>query len=194
MSKASYRLRSMESFRVAASSVNNVALIPEVQHALTSWIKRTVPNERGVLIGGLAMAFYAPPRTTQDVDMLYLHSSDIPGEVVGFKYHRKGAFQENTTHVEVEVVAADTIGIPSSVAKRVVDTAVTYDGVKVASLQALIVLKLYGAKEPRRRFKDLGDVQRLLEHNRAININLGEWSLSKQQMAWLTEITHSLMT
>lgn len=189
MTNAAHRLRSMKVFRAAVSSLSNVALVPEVQHALAAWVRSKVGLEKGVLIGGLAMSFYSAPRATQDVDLLFISDSSIPGEVPGFKRHRPGAFQERETHVEVEVSTAKSFHLPPSVATKVIKTAVVHDGLKVASLEALVVLKLYGSLSPKRKFKDLGDVQLLVQHHPEVDVD--DWELSDAQRAVLQEIRDS---
>ena len=188
MINARARLRDMRTFTAAVSSVRNVALIPEVQSALLSWLAATVPAERGVLIGGLAMSFYAAPRATTDVDLLYLSSSAVPMAVEGFKRHRKGVFQDKATHVEIEVTDPASVKLPLAVVRRVIETAITIDKIKVASLEGLIALKLYGALTASRKFKDLGDVQRLVQQHPYVVVDAAEWCLTPQQQAWLTEI------
>ena len=181
------KLRSMAAYRIAATNLSHVAMIPEVQHALVEWIKSTTPTNRGVLIGGLAMSFYAKPRTTDDVDLLFLEASEIPGEVVGFKRYRPGAFREKETHVDIEVTTPASFDLLTpAVARKVMETAVEFDGLKVASREGMLALKLCGAQTPKRKFKDLADVVSLLDGN--VGLPMDDWPLSNEALRLLGEI------
>lgn len=158
----------------------SASISPEVKKALTDWIKHTQPNERGVLIGGLALSFYATPRYTEDVDVLFLNEADIPKIVDGFKRNRKSSFENKSTGVEIELVTRGLVAMPQHIIERVYKTAVEHDGIKVASLEGLIVLKLYGALNPKRQHRDLGDIERILEHNK--KPDLTEWNLPESAL------------
>lgn len=182
-------LRDMNYSLSSVKTLKNSALIPEVEHALLQWVNSKVKDQApGVLIGALAMSFYTKPRATTDVDLLFLTQGDIPDEVIGFKRHRSGAFQENKTHVEVEVVLPATINVSSSIAKKVADTSILIEGLRVASLEGLIVLKLFGSDNVKRELKDLGDIVSMLDSQPSITINsLSEWSLSETHKAKLID-------
>ena len=179
--------RNMAAYRIAATNLGHVALLPEVQHALTAWIKATTPSNRGVLIGGLAMSFYAKPRTTDDVDLLFLEAHHIADELPGFKRYRPGAFQENSTHVSIEVTTPASFDLLTpAIARKVVETAVEFDGLKVASREGMIALKLCSAQTPKRKFKDMADIVSLLEGN--IGLPMAGWPLSNKAFQLLGEI------
>lgn len=185
-------MRNMSAYASSVSQLKDAALVPEVSHALVSWVKATAQaagvSKPGVLIGGLALSFYAPPRYTQDVDVLFLSEQDLPDDVPGFVRHRKSAYQEKKTQVEVELTTPASIGIPRPLAVKVFETAKDHSGLKVASREALIALKLFGASNsPKREFKDLADVVSLLEHNPDLPMN--EWLsfLSKRQVEMLND-------
>jgi hypothetical protein len=169
------RLRDMSVFRVKSATIDHVAISPEVQHTLTTWIKSNNTNP-GVLIGGLAMSFYCKPRYTQDADVLYLQLSDVPKEVDGFKAHRKLAFEERKTRAEVEIVTPESVGLPYRIAKRVIEDAVDRGGIKVASLDSMLVLKLFGSLTAKRHRKDLADIVSMLSECKQIP-NLSSWNL-----------------
>ena len=149
----------------------------EVIKAYNDWIK-TNPN--GVLIGGLALSYYVKPRFTQDVDFLFLDVSDIPNSVTGFKRHRPGAFQHNTTHVEVEVVTGKSINASDEMIQKIFDTAVVHDGVKIASPSGLVALKL-----GRLNMRDKGDIVDLIN---CCEIDLSEYPISENQMLSYEEL------
>ncbi len=176
-------LRDMRVYSSRVTSLEHVALVPEVQHTLLAWVKaKTGSHAPGVLIGGLALSFYVKPRETTDVDLLFLSPADVPGprEVPGFRRHRPSAFQENQTHIEVEVttVASFNGNLPPAVAQKVFATAVNHSGMKVASLEGLLALKLCSSfsTEKRRFLTDCGDIENLL-NSVPTPPDLKEWPL-----------------
>ncbi len=184
-------IRNMEFARTSVSSWRNAAFVPEVGHALAKWVKaKTGAVAPGILIGGLAMSFYAKPRYTEDIDLLFLEDHEVPKEVEGFKKHRLSAFEDREDNVEVELVTATSIGIPQVVARKVIETAVEYDGIRVASLEAMVVLKLYGSDNPRRLHHDMADVDRILENHP--NVDLSGWLLTPKQKARFVESYHRM--
>jgi hypothetical protein len=171
------KLRNMRFATAIVHDLSHVALVPEVQHTLIQWIKAKVgPVAPGILIGGLAMSFYAKPRTTQDIDLLFLSEALIPLKMTGFRRNRKGAFENRDTNVVVEVITPESINLPSAVAQKVYQTARNHSNLKVASLEAMIVLKLFGADSKKRELQDLGDIVRMLESNP--EVYLQDWPLS----------------
>lgn len=169
------KFRDMRPYREQATSLTHVALVPEVQKTLLRWVA-SVSSPNMVLIGGLAMSFYSPPRETIDVDLLFLTDQDIPEVVSGFRKHRKGAFEEHDTRVEVETTTPKSINIDIHLAKKVIETAVTHEGLKVASLSGLIALKLVSSLVTKRSLRDLGDIQILVNAHPTASID--GWPLS----------------
>ena len=184
----------MTPYKNAVTATKHVALVPEVQHAFEVWFHQSGLNVKtaGVLIGGLAMSFYRPPRYTEDIDILFLHQSDIPNELPKFKRIRPGAFQENHTQVEIEVVTPVSFqDLPVVVVQKVIDTAVLHNGVKVASREAMVVLKLYSSFARHRRLKDLADVESLVI-NQSPSISLNDWHLEPKHSQRLQEVLDGL--
>ena len=185
-------LRDIRSMQQAVCSTRNAAMVPEVQHALTAWIKQRAKNS-GVLIGGLAMSFYSKPRYTEDADFLFLSDEDIPDQAVGFKRTRKGAFENQKTGVEVEVCTPASINLPHAIAQKVFATALDYDGVRVASIEGLIALKLVGSEVAKRHHRDLGDIQTLIESNRGKDLSLSDWPITAKQRQQLQQLIEADM-
>ena len=131
-------------------------LNPEVEKAMRKW-EQQVPLE-GVLIGGLALAYYIKPRMTIDADFLFLSAAEIPSEVEGFKRTRPSAFMHKETHVEFEVLAPEKINMPIELAKKIIQTAKKQGTVYVASREGLIASKL-----ERFKFQDRADINALLQ-------------------------------
>jgi len=155
-------------------------IAPEVTEAIKKWIgSAEVP---GVLIGGLALSFYAKPRYTADIDVLYVTEEEIPDRIPGFKKIRPHSFQHNQTHVEVEVLSADYLGLPRGLVQRVVETAVTSSGMKIASKSGLVALKLFRSSR-----KDLADIEQLVETGDIDLTPFVDW-LTPEQMKIFKEI------
>jgi len=168
-------VRSSSAYSGAVSSPRtNAAVVLEVHHALTDLSNPWVPvQDRGVLIGGTAMSFYIRPRTSTNIDLLFLDLD--PGldldsgallddaRVPGFKPYRKGIFQEKHRYVDVKVVTpAAFTELPVEVAERVLGTAFEHEGLMLASIDGLIALKLCSAFAPTRKSKDSADIVALL--------------------------------
>jgi hypothetical protein len=175
MLSAKQRLRDMRDYKGAVTSSQHVALSPEVQHTLDLWKER----QQCVLIGGLALSFYAKPRYTEDVDLLFLHEADLPKEVVGFKRVRPHSFEERSTHAEVEALTPTYLGIAQALAQKVFDTSVKHDGWRVASREGLIALKLQRASR-----RDQGDIESIVEADTDMN----GWHLTEKQL----ELFHTI--
>jgi len=167
--------------------LSQTALVPDVSDALLQWAKLRLSGKLapGVLIGSLAMSFYTRPRDTTTVDILFLSDEDIPMDIPGFKPVRKGVLQENKTHVEIETRSAFSINVPESVVRKVFDTSHEHGGLRVASREALIVLRLWGSDKLRREYADLAAVQSLLTMKHTVDVT--DWILSATHKAKLTD-------
>lgn len=146
----------------------------EVLLALKDWKNNNASNY--VLIGGIALSYYVKPRFTQDVDILFLSKNDIPNTVNKFKKHRPNAFQHNKTHVEIEVFTSEFISIDQHIVNTVFETSNIIDGIKVASIDGLIALKLN-----RFKLQDQADIEALIEYSIQTNftIDLTKYNLSE---------------
>lgn len=213
-------IRRMRFAQCPVCELYRVALVPSVQIALDKWrcsptfLRSKSIGDRGMLVGDLAMSFYAKPRFTHRVEVYYPKGSEIPGGVIGFTRHHKGVFQENTSKIEVRTYTPETLHIPESVteiikysgfdlrarlqladilnfpkalpAKSAYDV---HDGLKVASLECMIVLKLYASDNRRLEYQALGDIARMLENNPQISTDSFEgWGLSEFHLAKLSAI------
>lgn len=130
-------------------------MVPEVELALRDWI---IADTGGILIGGCALSYYAKPRFTTGIDVMYLTNAAIPTAVAGFRRTRPHAFKHIKTHVKIELVTPDSINVSSKLMHQVVLHAETHHGVKMASLAGLIALKLQRLKK-----YDVGDIAALIE-------------------------------
>ncbi len=165
----------------SVSDINHVSLVPEVQHALKKWIKN---SGTGVLIGGLALSFYAKPRETTDIDLMFLSDEAVPKQVPGFRKHRARAFEDIETNVEIEVCSPKSFHVPEWIFQRVEKESKEVNGIKVASAEGMIVLKLYSADEHKRRLKDMADIVAILENN---DVDIRDWQLPERYLKRLNE-------
>lgn len=135
--------------RTLAASV----VAPEVRAALAAWAETKVP---GVLIGGLALSYWSVPRHTQDIDFL-VDTAPLP-PLDGFKRIRPHAWLHVSTGVEVEVLDPHFINLDPSFLGLIDKHAVTREGVRIASPEGLVALKL-------KRFsrQDQADIENLLK-------------------------------
>ena len=168
------------------TSLSTAALNSTVQAALNRWRKAVGPEFDGVLIGGIALSLRTRPRMTMDVDFLFRANYLIPDEVVGFKRSRKGAFQDNKDHVEIEVIAPETVNLPKALVDRVYSTSTRSEGLRVASVEGLIALKLHSAEVPKRRHQDSADLQSLIKSHP--DVDMGDWTLSNSQLAMFNDL------
>lgn len=167
----------------SATTLSEAARLPEVEHTLMKWIKTVAKEDTGVLIGGVAASLYMQPRYTEDVDLLFLDDSYLLLNVpVGFKKIRPHALQESKTHVEIELTTPKVFSnLSVDVAKKVIATAVTIQGMKVASLEGVIALKL-GAK----RERDKADIVDILKESNSPNFS--GWPLTKDHKDLLSDL------
>ena len=164
----------------STSTVLNSILVPEVKEALVSWIKNS--GGSGVLIGGLALSFYVKPRYTADVDLLFLEDSDIPDTVPHFKRMRKHAFQDNRHHVEIETTTTALFAnVTQALVLKVIQTATRDSGIRIASKEGLVALKLCAA-----RMQDKADIVSLLKEYP--NMKLVGWPLTTQHKLLLVQL------
>lgn len=179
-----------------ALELRHVALVHTVQKALDNWrTSRTFGRsksiqDRGLLVGNLAMSFYAKPRFADRVEILYPEASSIPGGVDGFTRHHKGVFQEDISKTEVWTLTPKSLHIPQEVIKRIFySEAVVHDGLMVASLESMIILKLYASDNRRLEYQALGDIARMLENNPQLSTDsFAGWGLSEFHLAKLNAI------
>ncbi len=153
-------------------------LSPQVLKALKDWTRAGVKN--CVLIGGLALSYHGKARYTEDGDFLFLSAGDFPDEVPGFKRTRPHCFRHNESHVEIEILDPVFLKMDEGQAKKIFDTAIESDGIKVASREGLIVSKL-----GRFNRRDQGDIEHLVEMPGSVDFS--DWSLTDDQQKKLAE-------
>lgn len=97
-----------------------------------------------------------------------------------FKRTHSGAFIHRETHVEVEVVAPENINVPSAIADTVYRTARVSNGIRVASPNGLVALKLYRG--------DPQDIADIINLTKIDQIDLSSWPNSDELIDKLNQI------
>lgn len=154
-------------------------VVPEVAAALKAF-QIGHGSDNAVLIGGLALSFYSLPRTTQDVDFLFMSAGQIPSFVDGFKKTRDHAFTHKQTGVEIEVLDPVFLKMSEQLAQVVFDTANLIDNIRIASKSGLVALKL-----GRWSRQDQADIEALFKTG---NIDVSPFPLSPIEQQRLSQI------
>ena len=156
----------------------------EVIQAFKDWTKT---HNEGVLIGGLALSYYASPRFTQDIDFLILSKNEIPVQVKGFTRIRDHTFQHNKTHVLVDLITPAHKNIPEHIARKVIETAIEKNGIKIASTDGIIAIKLF-----RLAMRDKADIISLIKTGHVGN--LSEFNLPPEKIKEFHELVEIAKT
>lgn len=154
------------------------SIVPsEVLQTLDDWKNSYDGNY--VLIGGVCLSFYLKPRYTEDIDLMFLTEEDIPKNVYKFRKNRPHSFEHIKTGVEVEMVTPELINGNTSLFKSVFDNSIISDGIRIASPESLIALKLG-------RFSDTDkmDIKNLYDYciENNIEIDLSKYELSQKEL------------
>jgi|GEM_PF-6754781 hypothetical protein len=204
MTQPSNDLRDMGFTHSTVKELCHAALDQRVQTALDKWRNsRTFGRSKsihvkGLLVGDLAMNFHAKYRDADELEILYPEPSSIPGGVDGFTRHHKGVFQENGSKLEVWTHTPKSLHLPDAVAKIIRKSGYNvHEGLMVASLECMIVLKLYASDNRRFENQALADIDHLMERNPQITAaSFDEWFLSEfhlnklqDSLRRITEIT-----
>ena len=115
-------------------------MMPNIITALRDWGK---VQAGGVLIGALALSYYARPRMTQDVDFLFEFGEDVPTSVSGITRAGDHEFPHDGTKVKIDLITSKVQHVPPEIIRQVMDPAVESDGIKIASASGLVALKLH---------------------------------------------------
>lgn len=164
------------------------SIIPnEVILALNDWKDNYNYNDNNyILIGGIALSYYLKPRYTEDIDLAFLSYEEIPNNVFKFRKNRRHSFEHIKTGVEIELLTPQHLDRSDNFFKTIFDNYIVSDGIKVASPESLIALKL-------RRFGEIdrSDIKELykylIENN--IEINLDKYDLSNDELNNFNKIT-----
>jgi hypothetical protein len=151
------------------------SIIPnEVILALKDW-KDNYDSENYVIIGGIALSYYIKPRYTEDIDLAFLSYDDIPTNIFKFRRNREQSFEHIKTGVEIELLTPEHLNRSYSFFETIFKNSKKSDGIKIASPESLIALKL-------RRFNntDQNDIVELHKYclENSLEIDLKKYNLS----------------
>lgn len=168
----------MQTINDGSRSLLESVMVPEVVQAL----KDLRHQFNGVIIGGLALSYYCKPRYTQDIDSLFNSESEFPDELRGFKKNRKHGYIHNNTHVELELLTPQHLNndISPETAKKIIDTAIEVDGIKIASKSGLVAAKLGRAS-----YKDKDDIIQLILTG---DVDVSDYNLSSDKIKLFSQL------
>lgn len=154
------------------------SIIPnEVIIALKDW-KDNCINKNYVIIGGVALSYYTKPRYTEDIDLAFLSYDEIPNDVFKFRRNREHSFEHIKTGVEIELLTSKHLDRSYNFFKVIFENSKESDGIKIASPESLIALKL-------RRFSntDQNDITELYKYcvENNLEIDLKKYELSNTE-------------
>jgi hypothetical protein len=100
-------------------------------------------KENYIIIGGIiALSYYIKPRYTEDIDLAFLSYDDIPSNVFKFRRNREHSFEHIKTGVEIELLTPEHLNRSYSFFETIFKNSKKSDGIKIASPESLIALKL----------------------------------------------------
>jgi hypothetical protein len=163
--------------------LGNIAIEIRVRRALRAL--RASPID-GVLIGGLAMNLYRNPRYTAEIDLLM--RCGLPATPpAGFTAIAPDEWQHDASGIPVRLFDAAKIQLTPANHKRVINTATTTWGLRIASRDSLAVIAAIGSCNPvcsRQVYQCRADCQMMLD---AGPIDTREWELSDQEVELIAE-------
>lgn len=129
------------------------------------------------VIGGLALIAHGFERYTSDVDVLLTPAAleAFRRELLGRGYATaftgaKKSFRDTWSNVRIDVITTGEYpgdGLPKPIRfPDPADVTTEIDGLRVMTLPRLLELKLASGSSARHRYRDLGDVQQLIERLR----------------------------
>ena len=170
-----------------AVDIDQAVVSPQVAEALRTWVAAT--DHIGVLIGDIALAFYVRPRFTDVVEMLYLEKDLVAASVTGFLRRSATELIQKRTATAVHTIFPGE-SLHSPLVTKVLDSSMTIDGLKVASLHGMISLKLHVASIDRRGGRqECQDIINMICWAAGFELNhLDGWSLNRNDLAKLREL------
>lgn len=112
-----------------------------------------------ILIGGLAVSHYSPPRFTEDVDILLeneLELEKLKGVTSEVKWNRKHCFLFKG--MEVEVLTPEFLSLPGVVNSYIFKTKVSQGDFLIPSVEGVLLLKLHSLRD-----KDKEDINSVVK-------------------------------
>ena len=149
---------------------------------LQSFVNGTNP-ERYVLIGELAVSFYAKPRYTAEAELLFASEAELPIRVTGFTRVDERAFQHEESKVLIALFSPESLALDGERVRKIFATSATHAGLVIASPEGLIALKLQHPS-----YSNLASIAALLTRR---TIDMSAWQLSARELATLARVKAS---
>lgn len=138
---------------------------PEVVDAIKEFCKLSWVN-KPILVGGMAVAYWARNRRTEDADFMFLTESRLLQSKASqlnyftkFKTLTDHMIEHKKTGVTIDLLTPEFIKLPKKYAGYIYRNSVMDSEVRIASIEGLILMKLNSG-----RTNDLGDIEMLLEN------------------------------
>ena len=153
------------------------------------WFVKGNNPERYVLIGELAVSFYAKPPYTAEAELLFAAEADCPLRVTGFTRVGERAIQYDESKIVVAVFSPESLALDGERVRKIfataatVATSATHAGLFIASPEGLIALKWQPPS-----YSPLAGIAALLTRR---TIELSAWQLSAGEMATLARVRAS---
>ena len=160
------------------------------EEIITQLIKLTDNNILNyVMVGRLALSYYAKPMMNTDIDLLFLSENDIPENVDGFRRINKHHFYNDKTGIEIKLLTPNFLNIHYNIIKELFNDIIVSNNIRIVSVSSLIVLKLF-----RFNLQDQADIGRLIKYAKERNqiINLDIFDLSSDILDKYNEISQNI--
>ena len=151
-------------------------------NASQAFVNGTNP-ECYVLIGELAVSYYAKPRYTTDAELLFAAETDLPVRVTGFTGLDDRSFQHDESKLMIAMLSPASLELDGEQMRKIFATSVKHAGLFIASPEGLIALQLR-----RQSYNDLATIAALLLRR---TIDMSAWQLSPRELATLARVTAS---
>lgn len=138
---------------------------PEVLSAIKDFSRIPWKN-KPILVGGMAIAYWARGRMTYDADFLFLSEYRLAkarlliGASSKFKVLQGHYIEHKSSGVTLDLLTPEFINLPVEYLNYIYRTTKVDSGVRIASVEGLILMKL----SSNRGYKDLADIELLLEN------------------------------
>lgn len=165
--------------RRPSRTLTDATFDPALREAVEAYAPYALEH-RAVLIGTLALNFFAKPRYATCVEFLLPR---LPISVPdGFLQSLPGRWLHLATEAELRFVEPRTIEVPPTMADHILATAVPHCGLGVASREAMIALGLHGANDLRWQAQRLADLVAILADD---DVDMRGWELNNDHLALL---------
>lgn len=145
--------------------IESLSGYPEVLSAIRDF-SRMPWKSNPILVGGMAIAYWARGRTTYDADFMFLSEYQLSKARLlisassKFKVLQDHYIEHKLSGVTLDLLTPEFIKLPVEYLNYIYRTTQVDSGVRIASIEGLILMKL----SSNRGHKDLADIELLLEN------------------------------